>query len=75
MEWLRRILKRSMNVVRVPEDWKETCFVSIYKGKGDKKEFEDYGGFSLLSSPGKGIDGYGGVCIESNSRHKTKTKG
>ena len=38
IDWLLRIFSRCMESGVVPEDWKATCFVPIYKRKGDRRE-------------------------------------
>ena len=44
----------------VQEEWKVACIVPIYKGKGDRREYANSRGISILSIPGKvlwkGID-------------------
>ena len=45
----------------MPEDWRRSVVVPIYKGKGPKDECKNYRGISLLSVPGKV---YGRLVIE-----------
>ena len=37
----------------VPENWKATCIVPVYKGKGDRRECANCRGKCLLSILGK----------------------
>ena len=37
----------------IPEDWKAVCIISIYKGKGNIREYANYRGISILNMPGK----------------------
>ena len=53
MTGLLRIFSKFMDSSVVPEDWKATCIVLVYKGKGDR-------GISILSIPGKT---YGRVLV------------
>ena len=46
IDWLVRTINRCMGSGVVPEDWKATCIVSVYKGKGDRRECANYGGIS-----------------------------
>ena len=39
----------------VPEDWRSTAVVPLYKGEGEKSEYKNYRGISLLSVVGKKI--------------------
>ena len=36
IDWLLRIFNRCMEFGVVPEDWKATCIIPVYKGKGDR---------------------------------------
>ena len=53
MEWLVRLFNVCWREKSVPQDWMDACIVPIYKGKGDKKECNNYRGISLLSVVGK----------------------
>ena len=61
VEWMMRICFVCMSVGRVPEEWRTSIVVPIYKGKGAKDECKNYRGISLLSVPGKV---YGRLVIE-----------
>ena len=37
----------------VPEDWKAACIFPVYKGKGDRRDCDNYRGISIFSIPGK----------------------
>ena len=53
IDWLLRIFNRCMETGVVLQGWKVACIVPIYKGKGDRREFANYKGISILSKPGK----------------------
>ena len=53
LEWLVRLLNLSFDIGVVPMDWRGACIVPLYKGKGDKCEFSNSRGISLLSVVGK----------------------
>ena len=36
----------------VPVDWKVACIVHVYKGKGDRRDFANYRGMSILTIQG-----------------------
>ena len=44
----------------MPEDWRSTGIVPLYKGKGERSECDNYTGISLLSVVGKI---YAGILI------------
>ena len=46
----------------VPEDWRSAAIIPLYKGKGEKTEFKNYRGISLLSVVGKI---YAGILVDS----------
>ena len=58
IERLMRILIKCMESGVVSEDWKATCIVPVYKGKGDRRDCANYRGISILSIPGKYMEGY-----------------
>ena len=37
----------------VPEDWRSAVIVPLYKGKGERTDYKNYRGISLLSVVGK----------------------
>ena len=45
----------------VPENWRSAVIVTLYKGKGERKECCNYRGISLLSAVGKI---YGGILVD-----------
>ena len=61
LEWLVRLLNLSLDMGVVPMDWRGTCIVPLYNGKGDKCECSNSRGISLLSVVGKL---YGRVLIK-----------
>ncbi len=38
---------------KVSEDWRKPIIVLLYKRKGNREEYKNYRGISLLSVPGK----------------------
>ena len=53
LEWLVRLLNLSFDMGVVPREWRGPCIVPLYKGKGDKCEWSNSIGISLLSVVGK----------------------
>ena len=45
----------------VPEDWRPTVIISLYKGKGERKECSNYRSISLLRVDGKI---YAGILVK-----------
>ena len=64
-----------MKCVVVPEDWKSACIVPVYKGKGDRRECANYRGISILSIPGKYMEGYWLIVIESAKEQVAEEQG
>ena len=60
LKWLRRVCNECTLEEKVPNDWMRAIIVTVYKGKGDRSECNNYRGISLLSIPGKV---YGRVLI------------
>lgn len=46
---LTSILHNRLGGEGVPEDWKNSAILAIYKGKGDKMEYSKYRGVRLLN--------------------------
>ena len=53
LEWLVRLLNLSFDMGVVSMDWRGSCIVPLYIGKGDKCECSNSRGISLLSVVGK----------------------
>ena len=60
-EWLQMLFERCRKEGKVPEDWRRSCVLPIYKGKGDRRDCGSYRGISLLSIVGKV---YGRLLVE-----------
>ena len=45
----------------MPEDWRFSVIIPMYKGKGERSECKNYKGISLLSVVGKI---YAGILVE-----------
>ena len=56
----------------VPEDWKASCIVPVYKGKGDRRDCANYRRRSILSIPGRI---YGRVLISSDEKYERTGSG
>ena len=61
LEWLVRQLKLSFYMGVVPVDWRGACIELLYRGKGDKCEYSNSRGISLLRVVG---NLYGRVLIK-----------
>ncbi len=53
VDWMMWICNLAWEKSKVPEDWRKAIIVPLYKGKGNRKECNNYRGISLLSVPGK----------------------
>ncbi len=53
VDWMMWICSLAWEQNEVPEDWRKAIIVPLYKGKGNREEFNNYRGISLLSVPGK----------------------
>ncbi len=53
VDWMVWICNLSWEQSNVPEDWRKTIIVLLYKGKGKRKECNNYRSISLLNVPGK----------------------
>ena len=47
----KRLLIKLLNSREVPEDWKVSCIIHVYKRKVDKSEYPSYKGNYLLYIP------------------------
>ena len=65
VEWIWRLCNMVFESGVVPEDWRSTVIVSLYKDKGERREFSNYRGISLLSVVGKI---YAGILVERVSK-------
>lgn len=53
LSWLHRIFNAAWRQQIAPDDWKQAIIVPIWKGKGSKRDCNQYRGISLLSHAGK----------------------
>ncbi len=53
VDWMMWICNLAWVQSKVPEDWRKAIIVTLYKGKGNREECNNYRGISLLSVPGK----------------------
>ena len=51
--WLHTIIVDVCFTGNVPPDWRRGLVTPIYKGRGDRKDCNNYRGITLLSVPGK----------------------
>ena len=56
-DWLSELLQQVWSSGRVPQDWKDSVLIPVFK-KYDRLICDNYRGISLLSVPGKGISKY-----------------
>ena len=49
VEFLVNFFNRLLRVQKMPDEWKRSVLVPLYKGKGDIKECGNYGGIKLMS--------------------------
>ena len=50
---LHAVLCSAWNTGIIPTDWKRGLVVPLWKGKGDRQDWNNYQGVTLLSVPGK----------------------
>ena len=53
IEWLVRMSNGCFREGGVPKEWKSACIVTLYEGKGERSECENYWGLSLLNVVGR----------------------
>jgi hypothetical protein len=56
VEWMTNICNAVVKEGRIPEDWKKSWMVNIYKGKGDALVCGSYRGIKLLEQPMKVLE-------------------
>ena len=49
VSWLTRLFNRMLKGESMPEEWRTSYVVPLYKGKGDVQECKNYRGIKLLS--------------------------
>ena len=49
---LHKLIQEIWDAQKIPQDWKDTSIVPLFK-KGDRKDCGNYGGISLLATVGK----------------------
>jgi hypothetical protein len=54
VQWIQKLIRSTWNKKELPQQWKESIIVPIYK-KGDKTDCNNYRGFSLLSTAHKSL--------------------
>ena len=52
VDWIWRLCNMDFESCVLPEGWRSSVIVSLYKGKGERTEFKNYRGISLLSVVG-----------------------
>ena len=65
VDWIWRLCNMAFESGVVQEDWRSAVIVPLYKGKGERTEFNNYGGISLLSVVGKI---YSGILVDIVSK-------
>ena len=48
VEWIWRVSNMAFESCVVSENWRSVVVVSLYKSKGERTDFKNYGGLSLL---------------------------
>ena len=48
-QWLTTLFNTILHTGRMPEEWRSSVVIPIYKNKGDAQECENYRGIKLLS--------------------------
>ena len=61
VDWIWKLCYMAFETCVVLEDWRSAVIVPLYKGKGERTEFKNYRGISLLSVAGKI---YAGVIVD-----------
>ncbi len=72
VDWMVWICNLTWEQSKVPEDWRKSIIVPLYKGKGMREECNKYRGISLLRVLGKF---YGRVLNESMMKITDKRVG
>ena len=49
IEWLTKLINKLLKWEKVPDEWRKSVLIPIYKGKGDSKECGNYRGIQLMS--------------------------
>ena len=47
--WLARLFNSILKTKKMPEDWRQSIIVPIYKNKGDAQDCNNYRGIKLMS--------------------------
>jgi len=67
-EWLKSVFDKLLHGERMPEEWRQSWLVPVYKGKGNIQECTNYRGIKLLSHTMKLWE----RVVESRLRAETK---
>ena len=49
VDWIWRLCNMAFEIGVVPEDWRSAVIVPLHKSKGERTEYKNYRGISLLS--------------------------
>ena len=49
LEFLTKLYNRTMERERMPEEWKDSILIPIFKNKGDVQSYSHYRGIKLIS--------------------------
>ena len=49
IEWLTRLFNAIMKTAKMPDEWRRSTMVPLYKNKGDIQNCNNYRGIKLLS--------------------------
>ena len=62
VDWIWKLCNLAFEIGVVLEDWRSAMIFPLYKGKGERTEYSNYRGISLLSIVGKI---YAGIQVDS----------
>ena len=61
VDWIWSLCNIIFENGAVPEDWKSVVIVALYKGKGERTEYKNYRGISMLNVVWKT---YAGILVD-----------
>ncbi|VFQ60848.1 unnamed protein product [Cuscuta campestris] len=64
--WLTKLLNVIFKTTKMPDKWRESVLIPLYKGKGDIQSCENYKGIKLLSHTMKELESRVDVKIDSH---------
>ena len=49
LEWLTNLFNVNLKTIKMPQEWRHSIIISLYKNKGDVQNCNNYRGIKLLS--------------------------